>query len=158
MSGLMSRNKGLREERALVHYLLEHGWTAHRIPLSGATENYKHDVVAEKNGQKWTIELKTRASHFKRPYELFYQKKLIDRDPTIRIWVEKFKRGFIMSENFDSVVTQEGVLVHKAIWEELPKKTRAQIRACLNLARFNEGADVLAIRSNNKPRLFFRYL
>ena len=56
--GAFSRNKGARRERELVNILRGWGADAYRVPLSGATERHKGDVVA--NGI--VIELKSRKS------------------------------------------------------------------------------------------------
>lgn len=43
--GKMSRDKGARFELEVVHLAREHGLTAERVPLSGATSYAKDDVV-----------------------------------------------------------------------------------------------------------------
>ena len=45
MSGKRSRDKGARSERALVNILRDAGLDAVRVPLSGACEGFKGDVI-----------------------------------------------------------------------------------------------------------------
>ena len=75
--GKPSRDKGSREERALVKALRDAGLDAKRVPLSGACEGFKQDVVVWENPQEFcdvapqqvSIELKTRAANFKALYD-----------------------------------------------------------------------------------------
>ena len=62
MGGKASRDKGARFEREIVHTADDHGLKAVRVPLSGATNFAKGDVVVTApSGIKWTIEAKKRA-------------------------------------------------------------------------------------------------
>lgn len=70
MGGKMSRNKGSRVERELVALLREDGWEAFRVPLSGAAQGFKGDVVASKGGKMLTFEVKARATMFDWVYDL----------------------------------------------------------------------------------------
>ena len=58
MSGKRSRDKGYRYENELVHKFQDLGVIAHRVPLSGACEGYKDDLVLM---DKYNIEAKRRA-------------------------------------------------------------------------------------------------
>ena len=66
--GKPSRDKGSREERALVKELINEGLCARRVPLSGACEGYPHDVEIL-GVPNVPIELKTRAAAFKQLYD-----------------------------------------------------------------------------------------
>ena len=59
--GKFSRDKGMRQEYLLRDYLRKLGWTADRVPSSGAAEGFKGDIKAEKNGRTVLFELKARA-------------------------------------------------------------------------------------------------
>ena len=72
--GKASRDKGARFELAIKHTAEDHGLDAVRVPLSGATDFAKGDVVVTSpGGVKWTIEAKKRANGFR----------------TIYAWIEK---------------------------------------------------------------------
>ena len=60
-----SRDKGQREERSLVNVHKSWGVEAVRVPLSGAAEGFKHDVIAA--GLSFECEL--RANGFKKIYD-----------------------------------------------------------------------------------------
>ena len=67
--GKASRDKGARFELEIKHTAEDHGLDAVRVPLSGATDFAKGDVVVTSHGGiKWTIEAKKRASGFKTIY------------------------------------------------------------------------------------------
>lgn len=69
MSGRRSRDKGARGERALVQYLLGRGFSAERVPLSGAAGGkFCSDVSVAVLGTDWRIECKTRARGFAQLY------------------------------------------------------------------------------------------
>ena len=69
--GKASRDKGYRTEnnlrkQALLHDDIE----CYRVPLSGATDVMKGDLILNKTGgEKWHIEVKCRASGFKEIYK-----------------------------------------------------------------------------------------
>jgi Holliday junction resolvase hjc len=74
--GRASREKGNRAERAIVRYLLEHGFAAERVPLSGsAGGSYVGDLTVPILGTSRTVEVKARAKGFRQLYDW-----LIDRD------------------------------------------------------------------------------
>ncbi len=60
MSGKPSRDKGARVERELVSKLREKGIAAKRVPLSGAAEGFKGDIVIEHFTKSWQVEVKAR--------------------------------------------------------------------------------------------------
>ena len=63
-----SRDKGARFEREIVARAQSHGLTAVRVPLSGATDFAKGDVVVGNDVDDWVIEAKKRADGFKQLY------------------------------------------------------------------------------------------
>ncbi len=62
------RRKGYRGEHQLVKKLKKAGINAVRVPLSGASEGFKGDVIVEINGEKFTAEVKLRKTGFKQLY------------------------------------------------------------------------------------------
>ena len=76
MGGRSSRDKGNRAERAIVKYLLERGFAAERVPLSGsAGGSYLGDLTVPIIGVSRVVEVKCRAAGFRELY-----KWLVDRD------------------------------------------------------------------------------
>ena len=61
------RTKGRNHENATRDLLIEMGWTAKRMPLSGAVKGFESDVVIEGFGRG---EAKWEAKSFKRLYDL----------------------------------------------------------------------------------------
>lgn len=66
--GKPSRDKGARFEREIVGIAQAHDLDAKRVPLSGATDFHKGDVVVSNDVDAWTIEAKKRANGFKTIY------------------------------------------------------------------------------------------
>jgi hypothetical protein len=69
MSGRKSRDKGARAERALVKILQTYGFSAERVPLSGAAGgSYVGDVTVPLQGVDRVVEVKCRADGFRELY------------------------------------------------------------------------------------------
>ena len=66
--GKPSRDKGARFEREIVAIAQAHDLDAKRVPLSGATNFAKGDVVVSNDVDSWTIEAKKRANGFRTIY------------------------------------------------------------------------------------------
>ena len=66
--GKMQRDKGNRFERSIVNAFKAHDIDAKRVPLSGATDFAKGDILAPIKGKGWRFELKARADGFKSLY------------------------------------------------------------------------------------------
>ena len=67
--GKASRDKGGRFERELVNTARAHSLDAYRVPLSGAADGFKNDVIIKKGRETWEIEAKKRANGFKFLYD-----------------------------------------------------------------------------------------
>jgi Holliday junction resolvase len=76
MSGKASHDKGNRTERAIVKFLVDRGFHAERVPLSGAAGgSYLGDLTLHILDANRVVEVKVRAKGFKQLYGW-----LIDRD------------------------------------------------------------------------------
>lgn len=64
----MQRDKGNRFERAIVNAFKAHDIDAKRVPLSGATDFAKGDVLVMGKGRTYQLELKARQNGFKQLY------------------------------------------------------------------------------------------
>jgi hypothetical protein len=74
--GKASREKGNRAERAIVKFLIERGFAAERVPLSGsAGGSYLGDLTVPILEVDRVVEVKARANGFRELYRW-----LIDRD------------------------------------------------------------------------------
>jgi Holliday junction resolvase len=74
--GASPRQKGNRSERAITRYLLERGFAAERVPLSGsAGGSYLGDLTVPIIGISRVVEVKARANGFRQLYAW-----LADRD------------------------------------------------------------------------------
>lgn len=88
--GKASRDKGQREERAIVHAFQECGIGAERVPLSGAAGgSYVGDVSIPVMDEDWVFEAKVRANGFAQIYDWLGSHKglFIRRDRAPRLVV-----------------------------------------------------------------------
>lgn len=69
MMGKASRDKGGRFERELVNTARAHELEAYRVPLSGAVEGFKNDLIIKIGRTTWEVEAKKRGSGFKFLYD-----------------------------------------------------------------------------------------
>ncbi len=78
--GKPSRDKGAREERALVKRMIELGLEARKVPLSGACVGFKDDVqyrTGEGFGIWHSCEAKVRANALKQLYQWLPEKGVL---------------------------------------------------------------------------------
>lgn len=103
MSGRLSRNKGARNERAIVNLFQDAGIHSERVPLSGAAGgSYVGDLTIAVNGEDWTCEAKLRAAGFKSIYDWLGSHRALfiradRREPLVVIRVSDFV-GLIKSK------------------------------------------------------------
>jgi hypothetical protein len=78
MNGRRSRDKGARAERALVHFLQDHGFSAQRVPLSGsAGGSFAGDATVPLLGVPRTVEVKVRGKGFRQLYDWLDSRDLL---------------------------------------------------------------------------------
>ena len=92
--GIFSRNKGNREERAIVNLHKGHGFEAKRVPLSGSMDGYKGDLVIH----GLTGEAKLRATGFRTIYAWLGENDFltIRNDGSERLYVIREDRWIAM--------------------------------------------------------------
>ena len=90
-----SKQKGDRDELSLVHTAIEQGLEARRVPLSGAAEGFKGDVlITDAQGKVWTVECKVRSRGFSRLYD--WMPDYID---ALSVRADRKKRLFVLRED-----------------------------------------------------------
>ncbi len=142
----MSRNKGARNERALVKYLESKGYKALRVPLSGAAKGFKHDVTAEKDGVTYTFELKVRANEYESIYHFYNTHK---SGGVVRIGTGNDDcEVLIMSNEFEKVISIDG---------GYPADTSRTAKKLFNMKNLLNGAQFLVIRGDRQGWLFIHY-
>jgi Holliday junction resolvase len=136
--GKMSRNKGRRSEYIVRDLLRVHGHRdAVRVPLSGASEGFKGDVVyTAPDGSRMTIEVKSRKASFKTLYER-YKNTVIHHPVYGAICVFEWGENVILKE-------------------VMPANNR-DIKRFETLYALKAGADLLAIKDNGKEVLFIEW-
>lgn len=101
-----SKQKGDRDERALVEAARAAGLQARRVPLSGAAEGFKGDVlITDASGKVWTAECKCRANSFKQIYGW-----MADHIDVLTLRADRKPRLVVMREDafFDLISTTKG--------------------------------------------------
>ena len=61
----MQRDKGNRVERELNKYFQQQGFFSKKVPLSGAVEHYKGDLILKLMDKDYQVEVKARKDGFK---------------------------------------------------------------------------------------------
>jgi Archaeal holliday junction resolvase (hjc) len=78
MGGRASRDKGNRAERAIVKFLLERGFAAERVPLSGsAGGSYLGDLTVPILNIDRVVEVKCRADGFRELYKWLQERDIL---------------------------------------------------------------------------------
>lgn len=148
MGGKASRDKGSRAERLLVQHLVSLGFTARRIPLSGAMQGFKGDVIAERSGRSYLFEVKCRKDEFMPLYVEFEKqgyitKELADGDLVFRVTSDVDQLIDAFTIHFMSVDKTAAPKVWKRI---------------KNYKKWLGEARYLAIKCDRKPFLFIEFL
>ena len=143
--GLFSRQKGSREERALVMALRDLKFDNVRRGLCQEEKlGFRPDVIGEKEGREWTFENKSYRDKFLWLYKFLDQTGVpfgvsvggrcvgVDYSPIP-----------LMNPGFDIVF-------------KYSEETK-ELKRLFKLAELKKEADFLVIKINNKKRLFIRY-
>jgi hypothetical protein len=148
--GKFSRSKGMRSEYIVRNHLRTLGYTAERVPLSGASAAMKGDVIAYKNNSPVFFEVKCREDAFVSVFRLY--RRMADKyDKTLRFMLN----GVLvwMSTEFTEK-NVEGVFLKDLFLDPKDLKTAKSI---LRMREWLKGADYLVIRMDRSPLLFLRF-
>jgi len=142
-----SQSKGKRGEYLLRDHLRELGYTADRVPCSGAAQGamFKGDVRASKDGKSLLFEVKLRANSFGPLYgELAAQK-------TDLIATNMANPGLMAAISTSLVrVLDPGIFL-------FAEKVSPFSRKLLAAQKFLGPCDILVLKDDRKPFLFVRY-
>lgn len=155
MGGLMSRRKGLRVEYLLRDQLRDLGYQAIRVPLSGASEGYKHDVVAHKDGNAYTFEVKARKELFRKVYRIYMKERNFE-DKALRFSLGSAGPFVALSYDFEAV-KKSSVYFRNLTLETVDKEDMRGFTQILKIRAMQDGADFLVVKDNHQPLLFIRY-
>jgi hypothetical protein len=155
MGGNYSRGKGRRHEYMVRDELRKAGFEADRVPLSGASQGYKGDIRAKRDGQEYIFEAKCRAKGFEAVYRLF---ALHNQDGVVRValgedQVEGRQTLLVMARSADLAIQGSG---HYKKAAEIPLDQRLEKRL-LGFQKWLQGAHILVIRGDRMHNLYLRY-
>lgn len=147
MGGRASRQKGMRGEYLVRDYFRDRGWTANRVPSSGAAEGFKGDIELTKEGKTLTAEVKFRKDAFTTIYALLDSYKGLLKASIANVYV-------ISSYEFRDLGFSEATNIQ--LFEGLDSKTPGakKLKGLLGLVKT---CDFLVIKQNNKPLIFIRF-
>lgn len=145
MGGRMSRNKGKRLEYAIRDHLRSLGFPdAVRVPLSGASEGFKGDVLyTDHQGKKITIEAKSRKAGFTTLYKKF-----------VNTVIEHPDLGGISVYNFEEINAYSLNYIACSVIEDLTPREEGIFNT---LYLLKQEADMLIVKDNNKPMLLVMF-
>lgn len=151
--GRFSRAKGRRGEQSLVLYLARYSYKAERI-LNQAHTAGLADVKATKNGTDYTFELKTYKNAFKTMYDFYYNNR-IEEGGVVGVHLGDVGTSgplVAISTNFENLLGNGTY-----IFQYPAKTTIRTIKRLLTLKEKKGSADLLVVKDNGKPRLFFKF-
>jgi Holliday junction resolvase len=96
--GKKSIQKGKRNERNVVNKFKENGIVSIRIPLSGATEYKKGDVVVTIGGKAYVGEVKVRQNGFATLY------KWLEKDGAELLFLKRDRSDFLVCMRLDDFI------------------------------------------------------
>lgn len=146
MSGTSSRNKGKRGEYLVRDYFRSLGFTANRVPSSGAATGFPGDVEVVTHDGKFLVEVKSRQNNFKSVYDLFSACAIGG--------VLSFTHRGICVDIVDSFSNFPKSNIYYSVLTEVKTQTLNKI---LNMQKLLKGCQYLVVKDNNKPLLFLRY-
>jgi hypothetical protein len=151
MSGRYSRNKGARVERELVHTLTAAGFTALRVPLSGAAKGFEYDVIAAKDGRNFSFEVKARGVGFKTVYDLYNREA---KDGVLAYEGDNNTLFFASTDLEKLLNLKDCVAIHRHLQGGKDKRTIDKIH---RMKALTKGANFLAIKGDRMGFIFVRY-
>lgn len=144
MGGRSSRTKGKTGEYEVRDHLRALGYTAHRVPSSGAAQGFKGDVRAETpSGDTLLVEVKRYHNSFKRLYA-----------STVGgpVFMKYFDMYAYLTRNIQD-------FPEYGLGGDMPA-TFVQTKALpkvRTMYRMLKGCDMLAVRDDHSPWVFIKY-
>lgn len=152
-----SRDKGKRAEYSLRDFLRLQGWKADRVPSSGAAQGFPGDIKAEKNGKTVLFELKARKDLFKNIYALYEENCKLSQDDVLALAVPG-ARNLCVTISSSLHAVYDGADYHTLMTTHpLYKKYKRTFGKIENLEKLLGQAEILVIKDDRRPFLFFRY-
>lgn len=153
--GRSQREKGKRQEYILRDFLRTLGWKADRVPSSGASQGFKGDVQASKDGKKVLFELKSRKNEYRSIYDLYTHVKSLGADGVA--FPSAKDRPLVVILGYGPSVLEGGL----SVWEEAvvarqPALKRA-LRKLFNMHKLVKESDILVVKNDHMPLLFIMY-
>lgn len=160
--GRSQRQKGAREERLLVEDLRKAGWDAKRVPLSGAAQGFKGDVIAEKEGRTYVLEKKSRKDEFKTVYEAYAALKKEYAISLCTFTLVADIGGAVcvdLTDNLDDLLPGLGFIpAYLPLTQVKAAEQHGRaLKRLLGFRKWVKDADVLVLRDNGRPHLYVRY-
>lgn len=146
MSGKASRDKGSRTERTVKEYFKKLGYESYRVPLSGASQGYKGDVVFTKDGNTLVAEVKSRKSSFMHIYAALDQSK----SKQLSLILPSGKLC-ALSYDFEKLLTG-----YQRSFVTVPEHERL-CRRLDTLFKLVKEADLLVLKDDRKQLIFIIY-
>ena len=158
MGGRASRQKGMRREYEVRDHLRKFGYTADRVPLSGASQGFKGDIRAKRGETITVFEVKARVAGFDSVYHLFNQNAVLG---LLCLEIEGEGEPTLCRISTDPDLALQSGGVYEPI-DHFRGSTVAVLhrtgRKCMKMKDWLQGADVLVIRQDRQPLLYIRYL
>lgn len=148
--GKSQRIKGVQQEYRLRDFLRRFGFTADRVPASGAAQGFPGDIRASKGKQELLFELKTRKSSFTKIYELF------DKYETEEVLRFTHDASCVTISKTPDQAIGGGVFPFAYHFMDM-KADKRTLNRFKTLKKMLKGSDILVIKDDYKPFLFISF-
>jgi Archaeal holliday junction resolvase (hjc) len=152
-----ARRRGKRGEYGLRNYLRSLGWIADRVPTSGAAQGFKGDVVATRGSRKLIFECKNHSKKYAGFWTLIDDCQRSLHDDLLSVAVPQGSKICVdISTSLDAVFDSDSVytVTSKHPLYEKHKRTFDRLET---LSKLLGEADILVLKDNHRPFLFFRF-
>jgi Holliday junction resolvase len=154
--GKASRSKGRKNEYLLRDHLRLVGFTADRVPTSGAAQGFKGDVKASRDGKTYLFELKVRANEYQSIYD-YYAANESGGSVFVLTQFDPVRDTSIHIS--DSVVTIINAVPAVDAYEvDSRKESQRMLKKLVNMRKLLQECDILVIKIDREKFLFIRYL
>lgn len=157
--GSKSRRKGKRCEYLLRDEVRKIGYTANRVPSSGASQGFKGDVTYAKGETKGTLELKARKDEYNTIYALYDTFK--DSSGKLSLAIGEGDLVLVsLTPDLDTALSNNFVFKPSRALQEEPgwvKVFSRTLNKLVNLRKLIGESNVLVIKTDRRPFLYISY-
>lgn len=152
-----ARRRGKRGEYLLRNYLRSMGWIADRVPTSGAAQGFKGDVKASKDGRNLTFENKNHSKKFAQFWVFMDEVHRNLHDDVVSVAVPGIPKQCCDISTSIAALLDADMLYVPVARHPLYEKYSRTLDRLGTLYKLVQDSDILVLKDDRKPFLFFRF-